>query len=125
MHLHLLKILIGPLQQIIKWPKITYSTLVLQNGMLTNKISELDFSFNMKLVDLFLNFLTPICMPHLDNRGQSYVLHGERWSEHIKNEKINLIITLTLQSDPRYRNLLKNIILRIKSSQNVKMHVWF
>jgi len=38
----------------------------------------------LKVVDICLTFSTPICTPHSNNHSQSYSLHGEQRSEHIK-----------------------------------------
>jgi len=44
------------------------------------------FVLNIKVVDLLLSFPTHMCTPHLDNLNQSYDLHSEQGSEHVKYE---------------------------------------
>jgi len=80
-----LEIQFGPLQD-IKLPRNPQSALLLQRlAFLTIKTFNLGFVLNMKVVDIFLSFPTLIFTPRSDNLSQSYGLHSEQGSKHIKN----------------------------------------
>jgi len=51
----------------------------------------------------------PIYKPHLDNRSQSYGLHGDRGHNTLNMDQINQIVTITIKSDPKCKNKIKTL----------------
>jgi hypothetical protein len=54
-------------------------------AFLIRRTSKMVFVLYMKVVDIFLSFPTVIFTPPTDNLNQSYGLHSEQGSKHIKN----------------------------------------